>query len=282
MFESDTYKPVPVDGRVGLHEGVFLCLSEVIGAIRLWRLWMFWGWLDVRQRYRRSLLGPFWVTATMAISVVATGLVYAFLFQQNVREYLPYVAIGFVLWSLVAGFIAEASSVFIQNEGFIGQLKLPYLVYPLRLLWRYVIFFIHHAVVLFVVIVVFLPLHFSSLFGVILGFLVTTVNIFWMGLLVALLSLRLRDLPMLVATVFQVLFLITPVIWPAKALGNRAVVAEYNPFYHMLESIRLPLLDQTAATFNHHLQISSAMAVVGILVTLSLYSRWYRRILYWL
>lgn len=279
---SDVYAPTAVDSHIGLLADMRQGVAEILEVARLWRLWTFWGWLDVRQRYRRSLLGPFWVTATMAISVMATGLVYAFLFQQNVREYLPYVATGFVLWSLVAGFVGEASLIFIQNEGFIGQLRLPYLIYPLRLVWRYIAFFLHHAVVLLAVVVAFVPFGWGSLLGATLGLAVTCVNIFWMGLLLGLLSVRLRDLPLLVATIFQVLFLVTPVIWPVKALGPRAEVAEYNPLYHMLESIRGPLLDQAVSPFNHHLLISVVMAIIGSLVTLALYSRWRRRLVYWL
>lgn len=279
---AEVYAPTPVGKRISLVSDMRQGLSELAEAVQLWRLWVFWGWLDVRQRYRRSLLGPFWVTATMAVSVLATGLVYAYLFQQNVREYLPYVAIGFVLWSLVAGFIGEACSVFIQNEGFIGQLRLPYLVYPLRLLWRFIAFFLHHAIVLLVVLLAFVPLSWSALATSAVGLLVTCINIFWMGLLVGLLSVRLRDLPLLVATIFQVLFLVTPVIWPVEALGSRAKVAEFNPFYHMLESIRGPLLDTTTPMFNHHLVLSVVMALFGSLLTFSIYSRWRRRLLYWL
>lgn len=279
---AEAYAPTPVDRPISLAGDMRQGLAELAEAGRLWRLWMFWGWLDVRQRYRRSLLGPFWVTATMAISVLATGLVYAFLFQQNVREYLPYVATGFVLWSLISGYIGEACSVFIQNESFIGQLRLPYLVYPLRLVWRYITFFLHHAIVLLAVFLVFVPLSWSALAAAGLGLLVTCVNVFWMGLLVGLLSVRLRDLPLLVSTIFQVLFLVTPVIWPAKALGSRAQVAEFNPLYHMLESIRGPLLDGSTPLLNHHLALSAAMAVVGSLLTIAIYSRWRRRLLYWL
>jgi lipopolysaccharide transport system permease protein len=282
LSSLDQYEPVPVSTRPGIWADLRDGCSEVRDAARLWRLWTFWGWLDVRQRYRRSLLGPFWVTATMAISVMATGLVYAFLFQQNVREYLPYVAAGFVLWSLIAGFIGDACSVFVQNEGFIGQLRLPYLVYPLRMVWRYIAFFLHHAVVLLAVIAAFVPVNAASLLASALGLAVTCVNIFWIGLLVGLISVRLRDLPLLVATIFQVLFLITPVIWPAKALGARAEIAEFNPLYHMLESIRGPLLDVSVPTFNHHLGISVVMAVFGCVFTLALYARWRRQLLYWL
>lgn len=276
------YKPVALDSSRGLLPDIREGLGDLVESIRLWRLWMFWGWLDVRQRYRRSLIGPFWVTTTMAISVLATGLVYAFLFNQDVRTYLPYVATGFVLWSLIAGYIGEACSVFIQNEGFIGQLRLPYLMYPLRLLWRYIAMFMHHAVVLLVVVLIFAPVGVDSVVGVLLGLVVTCLNIFWAGLLVGLVSVRLRDLPLLVATIFQVLFLVTPVIWPAKALGARAELAEWNPVYHMLESVRAPLLDGAVPILNHHLLISIVIAAVGSIASLTLYARWRRRLLYWL
>jgi ABC-2 type transport system permease protein len=257
-------------------------MSEIVEALGLWRLWIFWGWLDVRQRYRRSLLGPLWVTMTMGISVMATGIVYSYLFRQNIKEYLPYVATGFVLWSLIAGYIGEACQVFIQNEGFIGQLKLPYLVYPLRLLWRYIAFFLHHVLVLLIVLAIFVDVSLPSLLSAVLGLLAIFVNIFWMGLILGLLSVRLRDIPVLISTFIQLLFMITPVIWPAKALGERAFIAEWNPLYHLLESVRGPLLDPAFPVMNSHLYISLVMAIIGTLLSLLVYSQWRQRLLYWL
>lgn len=255
-------------------------LHDLAESLALWRLWVFWGWLDVRQRYRRSLLGPFWVTLTMGISILATGGVYAYLFRQDVREYLPYVASGFVLWSLVAGFIGEACTVFIQNEGFIGQLRLPYLVYPLRLMWRYLAFFAHHALVLLAVLLLFVPVHPSGLLSALLGLMLACLNVLWLGVLLGLLSVRLRDLPVLVATLLQVAFLVTPVIWPVRALGSRAFVAQWNPLYHLLESVRGPLLQADLPVFNHHLALSAAFAACGSLATLALYARMRRGLLY--
>jgi ABC-type polysaccharide/polyol phosphate export permease len=218
----------------------------------------------------------------MGISVMATGIVYAYLFRQDIKEYLPYVATGFVLWSLIAGYIGEACQVFIQNEGFIGQLKLPYLVYPLRLLWRYIAFFLHHAFVLLIVLAMFVDVSLPSLFSAALGLIATFINIFWMGLILGLLSVRLRDIPVLISTIIQLLFMITPVIWPAKALGTRGFVAEWNPLYHLLESVRGPLLDPTLPIINSHLYISLVMAFLGTIFSIIVYSQWRQRLLYWL
>jgi ABC-type polysaccharide/polyol phosphate export permease len=257
-------------------------LNDLIDSLSLYRLWGFWGYLDVRQRYRNTFFGPFWVTMTMAISILAAGLIYSYLFQQNIKEYLPYVATGFILWSLIAGFIGEACLVFIQNAGFISQVNLPYLIYPLRLLWRYIIFFIHHIVVLVIVLIMFTDIQFTMLPGAALGLIALFINIFWIGLLFGLVSVRFRDLPALISTFLQLLFMITPVIWPAKALASNINLAEFNPLYHLLECVRAPLLDATTSVLNNHLLISLFMAIVGTIFTLIIYSVWKRHLVYWL
>lgn len=257
-------------------------IEEVKEIIRLRKLWLFWGWLDIRQRYRRSLLGPLWVTMTMGISILATGLVYAYLFKQNITIYLPYVATGFIVWSLISGYIGEAASIFIQNEGFINQLRLPFLIYPLRLMWRYLIMFMHHLLVLSLVLIIFCPTTLTNLFAAFIGLLLTCINLFWMGTLLGLLSVRLRDLPILVTTIFQVMFLVTPIIWPASALGNRMAIATWNPFYHLLEAVRAPLLDGITPSWYTHINVVSIMALFGLTSAYLLLSSWKRRLVFWL
>ena len=257
-------------------------INEIKDTIQLRKLWLFWGWLDIRQRYRRSFLGPLWVTMTMGVSILATGLVYAFLFKQEVANYLPYVAAGFVLWSLISGYIGEACSVFIQNEGFINQLNLPFLIYPIRLLWRYIIMFMHHMIILGIVLMLFTPLTITSLLAAILGLFLVCLNLFWIGLVLGLISVRLRDLPILVSTIFQVMFLITPVIWPVSALGNRMIIAMWNPFYHLIEVVRTPLLYGITSLWGTHLIVSATMAFFGLGIGFVLLSAWKRRLVFWL
>jgi ABC-type polysaccharide/polyol phosphate export permease len=46
-----------------------------------WQLWSMLGWNDIHQRYRRSALGPFWITISMAIFIVLLGFIYSKLFH---------------------------------------------------------------------------------------------------------------------------------------------------------------------------------------------------------
>jgi ABC-type polysaccharide/polyol phosphate export permease len=152
----------------------------------------------------------------------------------------------------------------------------------LRLLWRYISIFLHHAIVLIAVILLFVKVAPVLLLSSLLGLVVLSVNIFWIGVLLGLVSARYRDVPVLISTAFQLLFLVTPVIWPAKVLGAKIGLADLNPFYHFLESVRAPLLEPSSIFFNRHLIISFLIAVVGLYVTIVIFIRWRRRLLYWL
>jgi ABC-type polysaccharide/polyol phosphate export permease len=258
---------------VGLKNSLIDGLAELRAAAILFRLWSYWGWLDVRQRYRRSLLGPFWVTITMAVSIIATGLVYSFIFNQEVSGYLPYVATGYTLWSLIAGFIGDACNVFILSEGYITQINMPYLIYPLKMLWRYIIIFVHHLFVLTITLMVFNSSSLMNFGWILLGLIGVVMNIFWVGLILGLVTAKYRDMPLIVSSLLQILFMVTPIIWPASSLGTHFIVAEYNPFFHWLESVRGPLLQVTGNQDHSHLIITLITALLGNIVSLIFYSR---------
>src|ERR1700722_17558797 len=101
-----------------------------------WRLWSMLGWSDIQQRYRRSAFGPFWITISMAIFIVLLGFIYSKLFHQDIAVYLPYIAMGLITWGFISGTTTEACSAFIENTGIIKQIRLPYSIYTMRMIWR--------------------------------------------------------------------------------------------------------------------------------------------------
>src|SRR5262245_33272407 len=74
--------------------------ADVIQGVKLWPLWGTLGWNEILQRYRRSMLGPFWLTISMAVMVVALGVVYAELFKQKIDDFVPFFCLGILLWTL--------------------------------------------------------------------------------------------------------------------------------------------------------------------------------------
>ena len=233
----------------------------------------------MRQRYRRSTLGPFWLTIGMGVLVAALGTLYSTLFKLDVASYLPYVAVGFIVWSLISGLISDGCTAFIDAGIIIKQVKLPLSIHVYRVVWRNVIIFAHNAVIFFVVAGVFLI--WPGWLGLLAlpGLALLCLNGVWAGLLLGLVSARFRDVPQITASVVQVGFFLTPIIWKPELLAGRTEILDFNPFYHVLELIRAPLLGRAPG-------LLSWLAVLGIslagwLLTLYMYSRYRRRIAYW-
>lgn len=256
-----------------------LALRDVVEGAGAFRLWGLLGWQDVRQRYRRSTLGPFWLTISMGALVGGLGVLYAGLFKMDVADYLPFVAAGLIVWGLVSGLITEGCSVFIDAEGTIKQVNLPLSIYVYRVVWRGIIIFAHN-IIIYVAAAVFFSINPGWIgFLVLPGLVLVCLNGVWMGLLLGLMSARFRDVPQIVASVVQVTFFLTPIIWKPELLPGRAFMLDFNPFFHFVELVRAPALGQTPG-------LVSWLAVLGItlggwLVTLFMYRRYRWRIAYW-
>jgi ABC-2 type transport system permease protein/lipopolysaccharide transport system permease protein len=237
------------------------------------------GLHDVRQRYRRSKLGPFWITLSMAIMVLALGLLYGQIFGQDLHDYLPFLAAGFVIWGMIASLVNDGCQSFIQAEGMIRQLNAPLSIYAYRGLWSTLIAFAHNIWVFLAVALWFgVDLNWNLLW-VPVALLVLFLNGLWMALFLGLVSARFRDVPLIIGSVVQVLFFITPVIWKPEMLPGRALWLDLNPFYHLVEIMRAPLLGQPPALGNWLTVI--LITVVGWAVALFFYSAYRWRVAYW-
>ncbi len=253
-----------------------------------WRqrtLWGYLGWQDIKQRYRRSVLGPLWISITMAVVAVAMGILYGALFGQPIETFLPYVATGLLIWYFINGCILEGSEVFIANEGLIRFLPAPLSLHVYRLLWRQTLFFAHNLVVWLALVLIFrTPLN-ASTFLAIPAFAILLLNGAWIAVLAGIIATRFRDIPPIIASLSQLLFFMTPIVWQYDTLLNnpaiaeRARIAEINPVLHFVEIVRQPLLGQDIAW--RHWIITGAITVVGIAVALVALRNYRARVAYW-
>lgn len=240
------------------------------------------GWQDVKQRYRRSKLGPFWLTISMAVLIGALSLVFGGIFNTPMREFLPFLAIGIVLWAYISTTINDGCVAFISSDAVIKQLPLPMFLHVIRVVWRNVVILAHNVIIVPVVFLLFFrPLDWVALLAI-PGFVLTTMTLAWVALLAGVLCTRYRDLSQIVASILQIAFYVTPIIWlPSMLSGRRSVLfLDVNPFYHLIEVIRAPLLGASPTLTNW--LVSLGMVIVGWAVTLIVYGRYKNRISYWL
>lgn len=263
--------------------------SRAFGDLRQgWKqrpLWGYLGWQDIKQRYRRSVLGPLWISVTMAVVATAMGILYGALFGEDITTFLPYVATGLLIWYFISGCILEGSEVFIANEGLIRFLPAPLSLHIYRLVWRQSLFFVHNLVVWVVLIVIFpQPLGWSLLLAI-PAFLLLVLNGAWISVLTGIIATRFRDIPPIIASLSQLLFFMTPIVWQYEtllrnpAVAERARIAELNPVMHFVEILRQPMLGHEIVW--RHWYIAGAITVVGIAAALVCLRNYRSRVAYW-
>lgn len=254
-------------------------VADITEGLAQWRLWGLLGWQDIRQRYRRSMLGPFWLTLSMGINIVALGILYGKLFHIETHDYLPFLTLGFLAWGLISGVITDGCAALTTAETFIKQVKLPFSLHVYRVVWRNFIIFFHNLVVYFSVAAWFQIWPGLALLLFLPGIIVIVLNATWVGLLFGMMCARFRDVPQIIASLLQVGFFLTPIIWKPELLGDRIQLAYINPFFHFVELIRAPLLGTIPGQLTWI--TVSAITVAGWLLTFAVFCWLRARIAYW-
>ena len=260
-----------------------LAAADIIDGARASDLWGMLGWQDIRRRYRRSVLGPFWLTISMGVLVAALGTLYGALFNVELEVYVPHLALGFLVWTLISGLITDGCTAFITAESIIKQTNVPLSVHVCRMVWRHFLILLHNAAIVVVAAALFVAWPGWTGLLAVPGLVLICLNGLWVGLLFGIVCARFRDVPPIVESVVRILFFVTPIIWMPELMPKRAlmlaVVLDFNPFFHFVEIVRAPLLGRAP-------ELTSWLAVAGITlggwaVTFALFRKYRRRIAYW-
>lgn len=251
-------------------------------------LWLSLGWQDIKQRYRRSVIGPFWITIATGVQATAIGILYAALLDMPLQEFLPYVTVGLIVWNLINASIIEGSEVFVANEGLIKQLPSALSVHIYRLVWRQILFFAHNLLIYVIMVIAFgvwRNLSWASLAAIpALGLIV--LNALWVSIVFGIFATRYRDIAPILSSLTLLLFVLTPIMWTTQSLEaqggavrDRAKIAELNPLFHYLDIVRAPMIGQPQELYHWYIVIT--ITVVGWAVALLALRKYRARVPYW-
>jgi len=220
-----------------------MALRDLGEAWRLRHLCWTLAWLDIKLRYRGSMLGPFWLTISTAVMVAAMGGIYATLFRMNLRDYLPFLTLSLVLWNYLSALVTDACGGFTSSESMIRSVRMPFSLYAARIVLRNVLVLAHNLIVIIVVFAIYAVWPQKHSLLAIPGFALWLFDSLAFCVLLGALCARYRDIPPIVGSVLQMLFFVTPVIWRPELVGaSRQWLLPFNPFYAILEIVRGPLL----------------------------------------
>jgi lipopolysaccharide transport system permease protein len=218
-------------------------VADIVEGVALWRLATTLGWLDIRLRYRGSMLGPFWLTISTGVMVSALGILYSKLFHMDIQDYLPFLALSQILWAFLSTMVGEACSTFIEMVSLIRSIRMPAFLFAMRVVWRNILVLAHNVVIIVGVFVVFRIWPGWNGLLVLPGLVLWVVDALALTLLLGGLCARFRDIAPIVNSLLQIAFFLTPVIWKPSQLGE--VGRSYlplNPLFDLLEIVRAPLL----------------------------------------
>lgn len=260
--------------------------DDLVRGFKQHELWLQLGWQDIKQRYRRSTLGPLWITIATGVMAFALGLLYSVLFKIPVAEFLPHVTVGLIMWNFISGAIKEGADIFVDNEGLIKQLPSALSVHVYRNVWKQTLFLAHNMVIWVLLIMIFpRNLGWQGLLAF-PALILLLLNGVWVTMFFGIVATRYRDVSPLLEALVQLLFYVTPIVWTTRTLheqggqvASRARIAELNPLYHYLEVLRAPLIGDPIDPFNWIVVVGCT--IVGLLLTLLAMRQWRFRVSYW-
>jgi len=255
-------------------------LRDLAAGFCQWPRWMKLGNREIVRRYRRSVLGPLWITLSTAITVAALSMVYAAILQTPMTGYVAYVATGLVIWIFISGTLAETTTVFIDSGFIVQQMSAPLSVHVYRVAWQNLWLLLHNAIIVVAALVIAHIRPAPVMLLAFPAFVLVYINLLWLGLLCALVSVRFRDVPRLVTQLLQLSLLVTPVFWRLPPDPLILQITRWNPFYYLIGLVRQPLLGQLPDS--GMLAGGGRRGGPGMAFTVILYSRYRWRVAYWL
>jgi len=277
--------------------------SDLISAVGNWKLWLRLSVIDIRNRYRRTVLGPFWNVLSVAILITTLGVLWSTIFQQDLRTHVPYFSAGYVTWILIVSNFNDHAQGFASNGAIIRAISLPLSVHIIRPIARNIMVFGHSLIVHVLVMIVtqtpimeFVPrigggplvpvqygYEFFSLLLFPVGLLILSLNFVWIGLILATICARYRDVAQVVVALLQVAFFATPIFWSRSVIEHNVladtILAQFNPFFHLVEVVRRPLLGEIPSQFTYAVTLGGI--VIGFALAIFIFSRYRKRISYW-
>ena len=204
------------------------------------RAWWFTATARTRARFARTALGGFWLGLSNLLSIAALSLVYGTVFKvQDFAHYVVFLGTGLVVWNTIAAAVGSAPALFEVNANHLKNTNLHPVFYTLEE-WAFQVQTFFQSFIM-----VLLGLSFFKhdlLLNLLMFSWLPLVNVllflYWLPLAICILGARFRDFYQLVPIVLQLGFLLSPILYEKKNLGQFGWTADFNPIYRVLSPLR--------------------------------------------
>jgi ABC-type polysaccharide/polyol phosphate export permease len=256
-------------------------LNDIREGLRRWRNWSYLAVENVKNRYRRTVLGPWWLTLQMAVYIVGISVVFGHLLHASLRSFLPYVALGMIAFNLLSGLTRAGAEVFVTGSSTLKSTRQPLSSLVLRDVAIEFINFAHNIVLYLVFVAARLvPISPKMLIALPIVLLIAVNGLFlglWLGTAVA----RFRDVQPFINSILGVIVFFTPVFYRLNDLssGIKNVLLAWNPFTYLISAFRAPLIGAPLSTSFY--VGTAVVTLINVVLGLAVFTRTRSRIPYW-
>lgn len=199
------------------------------------------AWSDMRHRYVRSLLGPFWMSLQMAIMVAVLGSVIGHLSNASAFARLPMLALSLTAWTFLNGVVLDATTALQNSASLIKDRALPPVIFLLQCTFRQALFALHNACVPLILWLVLTPRDLAGGLAALPGLALFIVCTLGLSLVLGALATRFRDIKPIIESTLTLAFLSSPIIWTPEMIDRGSTVMRLNPLTHLFAIWRDPL-----------------------------------------
>jgi len=234
---------------------------------------------DIKSKYRRTFLGPWWITATNGITALIMGLVAGRYLGFDTKTYLPHFMVSITIWNFISSSLSESCYTMINAGGMIKAVDMPILIHVMRMVQRNLIIFLHNSIIIPIIWMIFpWPLGFETLLCL-PGLAIVYVFVVSASMIVSMVCVRYRDVPPVIASLLQLLFFVSPIIWIPSQIHGGELVVELNPIAYLLAITRDPVMGNAPSLMNWIGAIGFVAVVTAAMMYI--YTRYRSRVVFW-
>lgn len=267
------YKKINALTKIVINEQIKACFKLLPAAIYI-------SVHEVKLRYRKSILGPLWLTISNAVYIIALGLLWSNLIGNSGGGFFKYFALSQLFWVWISSQISESCETYLRNERLVCQLTIPLQFYVIKDMLKNVFVFLHNIIIVVAICIIFPSDDLRYVIDYIFVIPVALLFIYSISSIIAIACMRYRDLTPIITTGMQLAYFITPIVWMTDRLGlGKSWVYEFNPFYHLIRLLRDPLLGLPIAV--ESFLALFFISIVCLLFSNFLYKKYSKKIYFW-
>lgn len=231
----------------------------------------FFTWRDLKVRYKQTFIGVAWALFQPFVTMVVFSVFFGTLAKipSDGVPYPIFVYVGLLFWQFFSGALLDTSNALITNQAIITKIYFPRIILPISsVITQFIDFLIGTIILIGLMFYYGYTPYLSGLLLLPILLIVTFMASIGLGLVLAALNVKYRDVRYILPFFIQLLLFVTPVIYPAGIAGKYSWILAFNPMMGVIQSARAALLGTT--TINWTL-ISISICATFILLLIGLY-----------